>query len=348
MSAAGLYLHVPFCRRRCFYCHFVHESWDRERYRRYLDALAGEAALRGRGRRVDSVFFGGGSPSLLGEADLARVDAILRARFRIAAGSEVTLEANPEDVSRARLDAWRRLGVNRLSLGVQSFAAADLRWLGRRHGVRGAERAVDLAAAAGFDNLSLDFIIGLPSQSRQSVAAGLTAAARLGAVHVSVYLMEGVRRSERRDPALYHHARSVLAGLGFRHYEVSNFARPGRESRHNLKYWTSQPYIGLGPSAAGFDGRRDRQNLEKLDDWCAAIERGRLPERARHAWAPALRRLVTGLRLLDGVPRRAAAPYPDALASLMEDGLLREQGGRVAVVPERILLLNEALTRFMP
>lgn len=304
-------------------------------------------AMRTTRTPCDTVYIGGGSPSLLEETELEGIFADLQRHFPIVAAAEVTLEANPEDVSETKLAAWSRLGVNRLSLGVQSFAAADLRYLKRQHDAEQSRRTVRWAVAAGLDNVNLDFIIGLPAQTRRTLANGFDEAARLGATHLSVYVLEGVNRNEERDPDLYHFAREHLLRLGYRHYEVSNFARPGHESRHNLKYWRSSRYIGLGPGAAGFNGRRDLQNLKDVDAWCAALESDRLPLHNATAWSLPLRRIVTGLRLLDGIPARQVEVFPAALAFMLENGLLLRRCRRIAVPAERILLLNEILGHFM-
>jgi len=312
-TTLGLYVHVPFCRTRCRYCDFYRVGENRPRMDRFLAALAREIdAWTGlHGRAVESVFLGGGTPSLLAPAEVAAIVERLARRFAFAADVEITAEANPSDLDAERLRALRHAGVNRLSLGVQSFVGRELELLGRRHGAERAARGIGEARDAGFDNLSLDLMVGIPAQSDGSFAASLARAIDLAPDHVSLYLLEVHAGSEidflrRERPRLfageealrrrYLRMRERLAAAGYRQYEISNFARPGRECRHNLRYWRCQQWLGLGPAAhSHVDGRRF-QHVADLDAWIAdpsaVVE---LPIE------PAAERVFLGLRLAEGI-----------------------------------------------
>lgn len=350
MSPAGLYVHFPFCRRSCFYCHFFKQRFAPQAAEELLAALAREMRLRrDPGLAIDSIYLGGGSPSLLSAAQVGRVlDAAAR-HFSLCPRPEVTLEANPEDLSPPLLKGLRAAGVNRLSVGAQSFQERDLRYLRRTHGAADAVRALAMAGDAGFASVSLDLIIGLPTQTRRSLDLNFRQVEALRPGHVSVYLLENVARAEsgERDARLYHHARRALLALGFGHYEVSNFCRPGRASRHNLKYWRMGAYLGIGPSAAGFVNGRDYRNATGLRRYLAAVAHGGLPQARSGQLDPAKRRIVTGLRLLAGIPAPAFARFSGPADFLLREKVLVRRGRNIAVPAEKILLLNEVLGYFI-
>ena len=350
MSRAGLYIHFPFCRRACFYCHFFRKRFRPPAAAEWLRLLKKEMRLRrDPGLDVDSVYFGGGSPSLL---NAVQVNGLLREaakHFHFHADCEVTLEANPEDLSPPLLKDLRNAGANRLSIGAQSFQPRDLNYLRRRHDAGQAIAACAMARDAGFRNISLDLIIGLPTQTARSMELNFRVIAALKPSHVSVYILEGVPRpkADAHDARLYRQACRALAGLGFVHYEVSNFARPGRASRHNLKYWRMAPYVGLGPSAAGFLDGHDCRNISDLNRYGAAIGAGEPPQVKTRQMDPGKRRIITGLRLLDGIAASAFARFPDETSFLLREGFLARRGRNIAVPEEKILLLNEILGYFV-
>jgi len=350
LSRAGLYIHFPFCRRACFYCHFFKKRFQPPAAAEWLRWLKREMRLRrDPGLDIDSVYLGGGSPSLL---DPGQVNGLLREaakHFRFHADCEVSLEANPEDLSPPLLQDLRGAGVNRLSIGAQSFQPRDLRYLRRSHDAGQAINACSMARDAGFRNVSLDLIVGLPVQTARSMELNFRVVEALKPSHVSLYILENVPRPEAdaRDARLYRQACRALAGLGFVHYEVSNFARPGRASRHNLKYWRMQPYIGLGPSAAGFLDGIDYRNVSDLGRYDHAVRSGKLPLVKTRQWDPAKRRIVTGLRLLQGVPASAFSPFPDETSFLLREGFLVRRNRNISVPEEKILLLNEILGYFI-
>lgn len=349
MNKAGLYIHFPFCRRTCFYCHFFKIKYQPQNAGDYLRVLGKEIGLRrDPSLHLDTVYFGGGSPSLLTPVQLAAVMEGVADNFKLASHAEITLEANPEDLSAPRLADFRRAGVNRLSIGVQSFQEKDLRFLKRTHSAAQALSAVAMALDAGFDNFNIDLIIGLGSQTTKRMERNFRVIEKLKPSHISVYILEGVPRIENddRDARLYFQARQSLLHMGYQHYEVSNYCLPGKASRHNLKYWRNQPYIALGASAAGFLDSRDYKNFPNLKKYFAALEQGKLPQTRIKQIDPTRRSIITGLRLLDGIHASIFKPFTVATDFLLKEGFLIRRGRNLAVPSEKILLLNEILGYF--
>ena len=319
--AAGLYLHVPFCARICPYCDFAVRTGDAARRRRYVDHLLQEIELNaGYPLTFDTIYFGGGTPSSLDTDDLGRVLDALRARLTLAAEVRIFLEANPEDVTPRTTLAWRGLGIDTLSLGVQSLDAAALEFLGRTHAVETARRAVGLAQDAGFGTVSLDLIYGLPGQSASAWREELDRAVELGPQHLSCYQLTIHKRTrfallEKRgrlhplpddeQGSLFRLTHRHLDAAGYRGYEVSNFASsPEHRSLHNLKYWNHTPYLGFGPSAHSYHGDRRWWNLRKTDPWQEAVACGRKPigeSETLEATDLLLESLMLGFRTYAGV-----------------------------------------------
>ncbi|OYV68636.1 MAG: hypothetical protein B7Z72_08065, partial [Gemmatimonadetes bacterium 21-71-4] len=331
MLPRHLYVHVPFCARRCSYCDFAIAVRSRVPVDDYVRAVADELALRHPDAQrwtLDSLYFGGGTPSKLGGAGVARLLDALRERVPLAPGAEVTLEANPEDVSADAARDWSGAGVTRLSLGAQSFDDRALAWMHRTHDARAIGCAVDAARAAGIENVSLDLIFALPESVERSWARDLTSALALEPAHLSLYgltvepatpvarwrergqLHEAPEERYERDFLAAH---DTLSAHGFTHYEVSNYARPGRESRHNSAYWTGVPYGGIGPSAHAFDGDRRRWNLSPYAAWMDRIADRADPVEADELLTAENRtvervylglRTARGLQLMDGEASR--------------------------------------------
>lgn len=270
-SPIGLYLHVPFCDGKCFYCDFYSLRAEEERMEAYTDSMEGALSAWGAklGRAADTLYFGGGTPNLLGAERVAALVRAARDSFQLE-NAEITLEANPASDLGGFFEAIRRAGVNRLSIGLQSADEDELRLLGRRHTAKQAADAVRAAREAGFDNISLDLMLATPGQTKDSLRRSIEFCAEAGARHVSAYLLAvepGTAFAKRRESLAlpddgeagerYRFACEELERYGFLQYEISNFARPGFESRHNLKYWRCEEYLGLGPAAHSFlDGKR--------------------------------------------------------------------------------------------
>jgi oxygen-independent coproporphyrinogen-3 oxidase len=361
MSAGGvrhLYLHLPFCASRCGYCAFVVETGSLAMRDAYADALLAElereAGLLG---ELETVYLGGGTPTLMRPRRLRRLlDAL---RPRLAAGAEVSIEANPETVDRRALADLRAMGVTRLSVGVQSFQPHLLAALDRAAAPDQARDAVGCARAAGFENVSIDLIFGIPGQAPADLEADLAEALALAPDHVSWYELElkpGSALARRGLPALDEDEgadayRRIVAGLeaaGYRWYETANFARPGRECRHSLAYWGAADYLGVGIGAVSTAGGRRWRNRPGLAAYVAALARGEAPPRAveplddddlrRERW-------MLGLRLADGLDVAWAGPpdRPEALARLSAAGLLAADGGAVVLTHEGRFVQNAVL-----
>ena len=382
MSTHHLYVHVPFCRLVCAYCDFVTVAGRRADIPRYVDALLAELAMRPVSGELTTVYFGGGTPSLLPAQALERVLTKATDRWR-RQPVEVTLEANP---SRRETPDWRGLraaGVNRLSLGIQSLRDPDLRALARGHTAAEAREAYLAARSAGFDNVSVDLIYGIPGQSLAHWRDGLAAAVALEPDHISLYALQlaldpdewagmprrGALRWRRRmvrrqDEGLaadqYTVAEEVLEAAGYRHYELSSWARPGFESVHNGAYWDRRAYTGVGVGAHSYDGKSVRSwNTRDLDRYVGRVEAGERPtsgtelltesERAFEAVALGLRR-VAGLRRGAFAEEFGEDPvdcFSDAVSEAVARRLLEVSGDRIRLSPEGRLLVNEALVGFL-
>jgi oxygen-independent coproporphyrinogen-3 oxidase len=351
-SLPGLYVHVPFCKTKCPYCDF-YSITSGTPVERWLEALAGEAALyRGLFGTFDTLYVGGGTPSLLRESETARLFEILAAVFDFAAGSETTIEANPDDVTSRALANWRELGVNRVSLGVQSFDDDALRFLRRRHDAARAREALSLLREAGFSNIGVDLIYGFEGQSIDLWRGTLERALEYRPEHLSCYQMTIERSTEfgamlaagslaaideDTQRAFFMETSAILTARGYVHYEVSNFAR-GEEllSRHNQKYWSRLPYLGLGPSAHSFrDGKR-WWNMRSVEAYCRLLERGESPIDDSETLGDeevALETLSLGFRTRNGVPLDALRRFPGwerTLNTLVEEELVTIANGRAA------------------
>lgn len=323
-ARAGLYLHLPFCSRICPYCDFAVRTGRPERKERFVQGLLAEIGLNaGYPGRFDTVYLGGGTPSSLAPAQLERILAAVGRELSLADRASVFFEANPEDVDREALKAWRALGVGTLSLGIQSFDDPALVFLGRRHDGDAARRSVRLARETGFETVSLDLIYGLPGQSLAEWRRDLEEAVRLAPDHLSCYQLtvhEGTyfgrlkargrlsEASNERQAELFEFTHRFLAEAGYPGYEVSNFARSvEHQSRHNQKYWQHAPYLGLGPSAHSLAGNRRWWNLRGLDAWQDRVSAGQPPVEASETLGPrelALEALMLGLRTYAGVDFR--------------------------------------------
>ena len=409
-SGIGLYVHVPFCKTKCPYCDFNTYQGIEPQMGSYLEAATGELRLWGRrlssdngghnggrnnrgGPAARTVFFGGGTPSYLPDGYIAAILEAAADAFAIESGAEITLEANPGDLDAAACRGLLRQGVNRLSIGVQSLDNGLLQLLGRRHTADEAIEAFQTARAAGFGNVNLDLMYGLPHQTLAQWEETITRLAALSPEHISLYaltLEEGtpMRRWAEQgkipepDPDLaadmYALARRVLSGAGYHHYEISNWAQPGRESQHNLIYWRNEPYLGVGPGAHSRLGqyrfwtalsprdyaRRQSQWREApAGPWDAFGERELRQAGTVEGWehigpdTACAETMFLGLRLLDGlalsrasaaVGHDLAARYRAEIEELAGLGLLRREGGVIRLDESAYLIANRVFTRFLP
>jgi len=382
VSSHHLYIHVPFCRLVCAYCDFVTVGGRRAEVPRYVEALLAEIAMRPADGELTTVYFGGGTPSLL---PVSAVERVLRTAMDRWGGqpAEVTLEANPSEREAPDWAGLRLAGVNRISLGFQSLRDEELRTLARGHTAAESRQAFAAARSAGFENVSVDLIYGIPGQSLADWRDGLNAAVALQPEHVSLYALQlaqapdewaaaprpGALRWRRRvatrqddDLAADQHrlAEELLGAAGFRHYELSSWARPGRESRHNSAYWDRRPYTGIGAGAHSYDGHVTRSwNTRDLDQYLARLEAGERPTSGSEVLSErerAFEAIALGLRRVDGISRRAFAQefgedlpdrFPRAIRDATNSGLLELGEERIRLTPEGRLLANEVLIGFL-
>ena len=372
----ALYIHFPFCRRRCSYCSFVSYQGRESDIPEYVKALKKELVLRAAGQRVSSIYFGGGTPSLLSPEQIHELLSVIPSHFTVDEASEVTLEANPGTVDEPYLADIMKLGINRLSLGVQSLDDGELALLGRIHTAAEAGDAVRLARNAGFTNLSLDLIYGLPGQTLSSWHRTLDELIGLSPEHISLYPLTleadapmrlAIQRAEVPpiDPDLtadqYELAQDTLAAHGYHHYEISNWAKGGYECRHNLVYWHNLPYLGIGIAAHSYIHGHRLANTTDLDSYLNAFSSNLPP-----AWeldeeiGPELQlseTVILGLRLsegvcLEGIRSRFGIDllkhYSQQVDETAALGLLEYSGQRIRLTRRGRLLGNEVFWRFLP
>lgn len=374
--SAGLYLHIPFCDAICHYCNFTRGVLDEAVKSRYVSALVADIAQAPEhGADIETVFLGGGTPSVLSPAEVGHILEACRASFRVSADAEVTMEANPESVSPTRLEGYRAAGVNRLSFGVQSFDDRELSRLGRLHSADRARQAVREAREAGFSNISLDLMLWLPEQRMDDWRRSVDALIEVGPAHASMYLLEVYPNAPLREEIarrqwsvapddeaadMYLEGLARFEAAGYRQYEISNVARPGCESRHNRLYWTGGHWIGFGCGAhSTWHGRRWRVTPGTGDYIRAVSEQRsvRLDTRELSAAEQVEEALFMGLRLVEGVDLQAIqkkwgvdvlARYGDDLAPFLEEGLAQvTTDGRLRLTRNGMLVANEIMVAFI-
>ncbi len=372
----ALYIHVPFCQSRCHYCSFVSFAGREADIPAYVNALEEELTQRAKGEHLSSIFLGGGTPSLLSVDQLAQILVRIRMLFRVEKAAEISMEANPGTVDEWYLDAVRQLGINRLSLGVQSLDDGILSCLGRSHTAQQARQAVQFARNSGFANLSLDLIYGIPGQSLTGWQNTIKEAVCLGPEHLSLYplsleedvmLSRAIRRGELPAVDLdctaeqYEVAEDYLASEGYRHYEISNWARDGAECRHNMAYWRCTPYLGVGVAAHSYIGGHRQSNTHDLDAYLRMFQFGELyrPETDEEI-TPEIQlweAVVMGLRLNQGIEFAdirdrsgvdLVSRYGQEIDELLYLGLLEIDGQGLRLTRRGRLLGNEVFWRFLP
>jgi oxygen-independent coproporphyrinogen-3 oxidase len=385
MQPLGIYVQVPFCQTKCTYCNFHTGVFSKELYEPYVSAVRREITEFGRlhsengiadvvDAKVGTVYFGGGTPSLLEPASLAQIMEAIRASWP-SQFEEVTLEADPETITQEKAAAWRAAGFNRISMGVQSFDDAELRAAGRMHRRADVFQATEILRAAGFANLSFDLIAGLPHQTDRSWEDSLSELLRLRPEHVSIYLMEidegsrlglevlqeGARYSAKALPTddamanYYEQGCRELAAAGYTHYEISNWGFPGHESRHNLKYWRREPYFGFGAGAHSFNGSQRWANAHDPAAYSNAIHAGRFPVEQLESVSQCQaleEELFLGLRELAGVDlggieAKYGAELRPRVEALLAQGLVEWDGPRLRLSPDRLTVSNEVFVHLL-
>jgi len=372
----GIYIQVPFCQTKCTYCNFHTGVVSRDRYLPYAEAICREIveSVSANPENVDTVYFGGGTPSLLDPALLRKILGTLSSRFSSSA-TEVTLEADPETITPEKARAWIDAGFNRISLGAQSFSDIELQAAGRMHRRTDIFSAITKLRDAGFANISLDLIAGLPHQTRESWEESVAQVLQIRPEHLSIYMLEidegsrlgaeslagGKRYGAAEIPAddsiadFYDSASARLASEGYEHYEISNWALPGMRSRHNSKYWQRKPYIGFGAGSHSFDGVKRWANIHDSARYVACVEQGTSPREQIETVSSAQaleEELFLGLRQLDGVDlerieREYHVDLRNRIAPLADQGFLQLNGARLRLAPDRLSISNNVFVELL-
>ncbi|HMO79972.1 MAG TPA: radical SAM family heme chaperone HemW [Pyrinomonadaceae bacterium] len=392
---AGVYLHIPFCKSQCSYCDFATDVYrDSGAVERYVDALCREikseppALVGGRtsgephrntnwpaanaaGSDIDTVYFGGGTPSLIDPEQVEKIIDSVFSVFSVADSAEITMEMNPATVTPEKLAAFRELGINRASFGVQTFNDRDLKLLARGHNANDARNTFKMLREAGFDNVSFDLIAGLPGQTMDDWKVNLDEAIKMSPEHISLYLLEIHEstplaeqiRSGRRTPIdeelaaeMYEVMLDRLAASGYEQYEISNFSKPGFESRHNTKYWQLEPVYGFGVSAHSFDGQERYANERDTERYVEMIETDASAEVMREVAHLASEFVFLGLRMQNGIDLKGFAEkfgfdlmekYNDELAEIIDSGLIETANGNLRLTRKGKLFSNEVSAVFV-
>jgi oxygen-independent coproporphyrinogen-3 oxidase len=378
MNRPGVYVHIPFCVAKCSYCTFNSYAGLQHLHRKYIDALVTEINLWARGGptvQASSVYLGGGTPSSVSVELLGTILSTCRESLNPPPGAEISIEANPGTVSAESLSALRAQGVNRLSLGAQSFDDSTLRLLGRIHTATDVKRAYDLARRAGFRNLNLDLIYGLPEQTLEGWKADLSKAVELRPEHLSLYclsveegtpLAESISQGQLPPPDsdlaadMYVYAEERLAEAGYEHYEISNWALAGRECQHNITYWRNLPYVGFGAGAHSFYAGARCYNSSSPEEYVRRVMDGQEPQAGTERIDETMEMsetMILGLRMCEGVIFRdfqdrfgvsVIQTYGQQIAELIDLGLLDASASAIRLTARGRLLGNEVFERFLP
>ncbi len=369
---AGIYIHIPFCESRCKYCDFF-STTRLERRDAYVAAVAKEVARRNgylSSQNIHTVYFGGGTPSMLSVEQIGRILGELRKNYVFDADAEITTEANPSDINEEKLRGWKKLGINRLSIGIQSFQDAQLKQIGRRHNAEQARQAVRMARDAEFENISIDLMYGLPGETLEEWKEDVEEALKLEVEHVSAYCLsyeEGtpltralMRKEieevdEETENAMYDWLTERLSRAGLERYEVSNFAKKGFESQHNSSYWNGIPYLGLGAGAHSYDGKTRQWNVSDLEQYIRGVEQGETYFEKEVLTRNDLYNeyIMLKIRTREGVnlsmvPRSMQEVCKGVAKSYIENGKLKmENEDRLVATQEGIHILNRIIEDMM-
>lgn len=359
---AGIYIHVPFCKQACHYCNF-HFSTSLSTKNDFTTALLKEIQLQRdylQHETIETIYFGGGTPSLLPPQDIQHILSALRPAFSIASWPEITLEANPDDLTPGHLSALNQAGINRLSIGVQSFFEEDLRWMNRAHSAAQSISCIHAAQAAGFSNITIDLIYGLPGLTDDKWRHNVQQAIALNIPHLSCYALtvepktaldHFIRTKKFTDVDPDQQARQFLLlmdwlqGAGYEHYEISNFAKPGQRSRHNTSYWLGKHYLGLGPSAHSFNGVSRQWNIASNALYLRAIAQGTVPYEIEHLTPTQQLNeyIMTSLRTIEGLNLRQAYTRfgQEAAAAILQASAKHLAAGNMIQEEENLKLTRE-------
>lgn len=357
---AGIYIHIPFCRKACTYCNF-HFSTNHQLINQVIDSIGKEISLQGKylSAPIETIYLGGGTPSLLNQSQLETLFNKVRSNFTVLPNAEVTLEANPDDIDEAQLNGWVELGINRLSIGIQSFRDKDLQWMGRAHNANQALNCIKLAQQAGIENISIDLIYGIPGLSDADWSKNIDYAISSGVTHLSCYaltvepktaLAHKINQQSIPDVDATHQAnhfqilQEKIDAAGFEQYEISNFSLPGKRSKHNSNYWSGKHYLGLGPSAHSFNGLSRQWNISNNALYIQSLSKGIIPFELENLTLTQQinEYIMTALRTIEGIQANKINAIAgklifdelllDALPYIKE-GLINLQNDRICLSP---------------
>ena len=361
---AGIYIHIPFCRQACNYCNF-HFSTSLRYKNAFIQALLKEIELQStanylQGQQVETIYFGGGTPSLLQTDELALVMNALHQWFNIQPTAEITLEANPDDVTDEKLVGWKTLGINRLSIGIQSLFEEDLQWMNRAHTAAEAKNVISKARAAGFETFTVDLIYGTPGLSDEKWKQNLDWVVAQGITHLSCYALtveektaldKQIRLQQKQPVDAEQQSRQFLLLMdymqqaGFEHYEISNFAKPGHRSKHNSSYWHGSHYLGLGPSAHSFNGNSRQWNVANNQQYIQSLEQAIIPfEKEELTETQQLNEyIMTSLRLMEGCDLNFINQKfgPASVAAIQQEAAVFLNNGRLIEKDQHLILTKE-------
>lgn len=361
----GIYIHIPFCIKKCAYCDFLSFSAEDKVRREYVKALVSQIEKSG-GGAVDSIFIGGGTPSVLESGDVLKIMEAVQRKFELDKNCEITIEINPATVTEEKLVSYKKAGINRISMGVQSFSDDELKGLGRLHTASQAEESFKLLRKCGFSNINLDLMFAIPNQSIESFKKSLEHAVMLSPEHISAYSliieegtpfyeMEKCGQIQEADEDLYEKmfalAKSFLEKNGYMRYEISNFSKKGFESRHNLKYWNGEDYLGFGLGAVGFLKNTRYENTKKLKEYFE----GKEPEKTTLSKEELISEyIITGLRKTEGINLEEFKEKFETdflktydIQKYISGGFMEIKNGRIFFTEDGIKVSNEILCRFV-
>jgi oxygen-independent coproporphyrinogen-3 oxidase len=366
---AGLYLHIPFCQKKCSYCDFFSVEGEQNLLPAFINTLCHEMTLRGRPESksffIETIYFGGGTPSLLTPDQISCLLDGIRSHFRIALEPEITLESNPCTLSAESMRGYRKAGINRISIGVQSFQDKELNLLGRLHSADQAEEALHLAKNAGFKQIGIDLICGFPHQALPSHEVNLKKAVSQEPDHISIYALtwsEHTAMGQKiksgtyprphentvRDMLLMTHEN--LSKAGYEHYEISNFAKPGSRCRHNEGYWTGKDYLGLGPSAHSYWHNKRFWNSSDVKKYMTVLSQNKLPVEGKEVLNPEqkrMERIYLGLRRKEGIPLHLVGDQEEVIEGLIQAGLASVFKNTLRLTPHGLCLADEVALRLL-
>ncbi len=347
--SVGIYIHYPFCERLCFYCNFYKEGYKTEKESFFLKNIIKEIKIKRekyQNQKIDSIFVGGGSPSMAKIDTLSKIINELDRNFLITNNCEISIESNPNELLNLKKNIEiKKIGFNRISIGVQSYSAKGLNFFNRNYNTKQVKKAFLNCQKAGFENINCDFIIGAYKEEKKDIQSTLNFIKQYNPAHLSFYLFEYKKKKieEEEEEFNYNNTKEKLISMGYNQYEISNFSIDGFECQHNLKYWKNKPYLAFGPGASQYFNGYDTKNRENLLEYAQLINENQEPIKEKTKWDKKKRALIMGLRLRQGIKENDFFEYKKKLEELKKLNLLSYNNGYYQIKEEKILLTNEII-----